>query len=245
VIAAVCAGLAAAVAGLIAVAGYSGGWVIGAVAALVVLGLAVGWSPLMRLPHPIGTAVLIGGSGVAGIAVALGQAEQARPLAPFAILVSVAALAAFGHELLRRDGRSGVVESITGTLSGQLVAVLAAGWVLVAGLDDGTALLAVTAAAVAGSRIDIVLPLPPRFSGWVGVGLGVLAALLASLLVDGVRPLTAAALGAGVGTVAVAFDRLLGPADRRLPPLAVLALSAAPVAAAGTVAYAAIRVTGG
>jgi hypothetical protein len=241
-------GLAALSAVVLAVAGFAGGWLVAAAAGLCVLGLAVGWGDLLRLPHKPGTAVLVGALGAAALVIGtLASTTQDRlpqPLSVFAAVIAIAVLTAFAHELVRQDGRRNLVESLTGTVTGQVIAVLASGWVLLAYTRPGSSALVVTAAAVAGGRLASGLPLPLPFGAmaWVGVVVGVLAAFGASFFVSGVPPLNAAVVGLTVSGVAVAIDQLFGPAPDQLQDLSMLARAAAPVAAAGTVAFAVIRI---
>jgi hypothetical protein len=248
VIALLPSGLAALSAVVLAVAGYAGGWIVAAAAGLCVLGLAIGWGELLRLPHKSGTATLVGGLGLAALVVGTLASEAdsplPQPLAMFAAVIAIAVLTSFAHELLRRDGRPDVVESVTGTLTGQVIAVLASGWVLLAYTRPGSSAIVVAAAAVAFSRLTSGLPIPgaPEVMPWVSVGLGAAAALAASFFVTGVPPLNAVVVGLAVSGVGIAFDQLFGPLSNRRPDLSVLARAAAPVAAAGTVAYAVIRI---
>jgi len=107
----------------------------------------------------------------------------------------------------------------------------------------GFAATVVSAAAIAVSRFGsaLPLPLPEPVVPWVGVGFGVVGALVASMFVVGVDPLPAIAVGIAVAGVGLAIDRLF-PADAPAYGLAVLARAAAPVAAAGTVGYAVLRI---
>ncbi len=240
-------GLAALSAVVLAVAGFAGGWPVAAAAGLCVLGLAVGWGDLLRLPHKPGTSVLVGALGVAGLVIGtLASGTQTRlppPLSVLASVIALAVLAAFAHELLRRDGRRDVVESLTGTVTGQVIAVLATGWVLLAYTRPGSSAIVVAAAAVAGARLasSLPLPLPIKAISWVGAGVGVLAALAASYFVPGVPQLNAVVVGLAVSGVGIAIDQLFEPAPGRMADFSVLARAAAPVAAAGTVAFAVIR----
>jgi hypothetical protein len=246
VIALVPSGLAALSAVVLAVAGFAGGWIVAAAAGLCVLALAVGWGELLRLPHKPGTAVLIGGLGAAGLVVGtLASAvdtDLPRPLSLLAALIAIAVLTSFAHELLRRDGRPDVVESVTGTITGQVIAVLACGWVLLAYTRPGSSAIVVAAAAVACARIASGLPLPAEVMRWAGVAVGVAAGLAASFFVPGVPPLNAVVVGLAVAGIGVAVDQLFGPVPTRQVDLSVLARAAAPVAAAGTVAYAVVRI---
>ncbi|GAA3603861.1 hypothetical protein GCM10022223_19410 [Kineosporia mesophila] len=239
------AGLAIVAAAVLAVAGYAGGWMIAAAAGLTVLALAIGWSDLLRLPHRPGTSALVlvlGVSGlVAGTVAVSPRIDVDQPLSVFSGVMAGAVLSSFGHEIVRQDGRHDLVESVTGTLAGQFVAVLAAGWILVA--DSGGAQAVVVAAAgAAAARVALALPLSPSVLTWAGLGTGPAASVIASFVVGGVPVLTAAAVGVAVSGVGIAIDRLVD-ADglmTRLQP-ATLARAAAPIAAAGTAAYAVFR----
>jgi hypothetical protein len=241
------AGLTAGLAVVLAVAGMAGGWIVTAAAGLGVLALAIGWGDLLRLPHRSGTAVLIGaigiGSLVAGTYAFAPDSGVDEPLGVFVAVLAAAVLCSFAHELLRQDGRHDLVESVTGTLSGQVVAVLGSGWVLLVHTDAGWLAVLVAAAAIAAARLGAALPIPvpEQFRPWIGVGFGLLGALGASFAGSGVRPVTAVVAGVAVGGVGVAIDRLF-PWRESVLDLAMVARAAAPVAAAGTVAYAVLRI---
>jgi hypothetical protein len=248
VIALLPAGLATLSAVVIAVAGLAGGWIVTAAAGLCVLAMAVGWGELLRLPHRSGTALMVGvlgiGALIAGTLAAAPKTGLARPLSVFAAVIAIAVLTSFAHELLRQDGRRDVVESVTGTFTGQVIAVLAAGWVLLEQTRPGSSAIIVAVAAVVGSRLvtALPLPLPPGVTSWIGVGVGVVAAVAASFFVTGVPLLNAAVVGVAVAGIGLAIDRLFEPEPDRGVDLGVLARAAAPVAAAGTVAYAVVRI---
>jgi hypothetical protein len=241
VTAVIAAGTSVAAAALIAVGAYANAAVLAAAVALTVVALAVGWAPLIDLPHPQGSAILVGGTGLAALGVAVAVRDAISPLAAFAGVIAGAVLAAFGHELLRRDGRIDVVESVTGSLSGQVVAVLGAGWVLLPGTPAGKEGMVVAAAGVGAARIAAELPWRVLVTAWVGFAFGVAGSTAAALAV-GVIPLgTAATIGVTVAGAVAALDRLLGSDldGQRSPGL--MAAGAAPVCVAGTVAYAAVR----
>ena len=247
VIALLPAGLAAMSAVVIAVAGLAGGWIVTAAVGLCVLGIAVGWGELLRLPDRTGTAVLIGALGLAGLVIGTlairPEAGSSRPLAVFAAVIAAAILTSFAHELLRRDGRVDVVESVTGTLTGQVIAVLASGWVLLGDTRPGSSAIVVAAAAVAASRVVSGLPLASQtpMLSWVGVVVGLIAGVASSYFVTGMPPLNAAVVAVAVSGVGIAIDLLFEPMPGRSVDLSVLARAGAPVAAAGTIAYAVVR----
>jgi hypothetical protein len=96
---------------------------------------------------------------------------------------------------------------------------------------------------VAAGRLALTLPLATSMLTWVGLGAGLVASVAASIVVGEVPVGTAAAVGIAVAGVGIAVDRLVD-ADglmTRLQP-ATLARAAAPIAAAGTAAYAVLRI---
>ncbi|MBT0767650.1 hypothetical protein KIH74_01855 [Kineosporia sp. J2-2] len=241
------AGLALVATAVLAVAGYAGGWMIAAAAGLCVLALAVGWSDLLQLPDRAGTAVLVlllGAGGLVAGAVAVSpQVDLEQPLSVFSGVMAMAVLSTFAHELVRRDGRHDLVESVTGTLSGQFVAVLAAGWVLVGNTSAGSSAVVIAAVGTAAARLALTLPLAPSVLTWVAIGTGLVSAVVASFVVGGITPVTAAAVGVSVSGVGIAVDRLVDAEGLMTGlALATLARAAAPVAAAGTAAYAIFRI---
>ncbi|MFI7586600.1 hypothetical protein ACIB24_05945 [Spongisporangium articulatum] len=231
---------------VIAVAAFVEGPVIVVAGAVCVLAIALGWGDVLHLPARAGTTFLVAAVGVGGLIIAYQQAPMARPLSLFPALLAVAVLSAFAHELLRRDGRTDLVESVTGTLSGQVIAVQAAGWLLLLQTGPGRRAVLVAAVAVVAARVVGSLPLPvePVVTAWAGIGSGTAAALLTSAFTQsGIPPLTAMALGAGVAGAGLALDRLLVDPHGDPPRLTgVLAWGAAPVATAGTIAYAIVRI---
>jgi len=223
---------------LIAVAAWAmSPLLLAAAVGLAVLVLAFGWASLLDLPEPTGTAVAVALIGLGGAAVALRAGAMTRPLAPFAALLALAVLLAFGHELLRRHGRPHLVESLAGTLAAEAVALLGSGWVLLPGTKLGLTAVAAVAAAVVGVRLAALAPVQDRVAGWVAFSAGAVAGTVGGVIVEPARYLPVALLSLGVAAVAAGLDRLL----QRLPTLrgarATLSAAAAPVLAVGTVAY--------
>lgn len=212
-----------------------------AAVAVVVLALAAGWGVLLDLPDPRGTGVVIAVTGLAAAVASVVSQGRTRPLAAFAAVLALGVLLAFGHELVRRGGRAALVESVTGTFSGQVLAVLAAGWALLPGTRVGLDGVLVAAAAVAAARLSTAVPGPARVTGWVGVAAGAVAALVVGYVVMPQLLGAAAAIGLGIAGVTAGLDRLLAAQDAAQDPAALVASAAAPVAAAGTVAYAVAR----
>lgn len=234
-----------ALAALFALAGYAGSAVLAGAAALIVVVVAMGWAVLLQLPGTRGTSLVIMLTGWTAIGVAWWGRREAQPLAAFAVVVAFAVLVAFAHELLRRDGRTRLVESVTGTLAGQVVALLAAGWVLLPGTAPGWAAVAVAAATVGASRLTAGIPLPAPVAGWVSLVVGAAAgsAVATQLVTDSMQACVVSALA--VAAVVAGLDRLLGALSPGRGPAGLLAAAAAPVSLVGMVAYAVIRILAG
>lgn len=232
-------------AALFALAGYAGTVVLTGAAALIVVVVAIGWAVLLQLPDPRGASLVIVLTGWAAIGVAWVGRHEARPLAAFAAVVAFAVLAAFARELLRGEGRARLVESVTGTLAGQVVALLAAGWVLLPGSAPGWAAVVVAAATVGASRMVAGIPLPGPVAGWVSLVVGAAAgsAVAVQLAPDSLQACVASAIA--VAAVVAGLDRLLVAQSPGRGPVGLLAAAAAPVSSVGMVAYTVIRILAG
>lgn len=231
-----------ALAALIAVAGYTSALVLLAAAVgLSVLLLALGWGGLLDLPAPRGSAVAVVLTGWGAAALGIGATDMTRPLAPFAALLALSVLIAFGHELVRRDGRPDLVESVTGTLSGQALALLGGGWVLLPTTRLALAALVTALAATAATRLAALVPVPEPFAGWAALVAGLAVGAIAGLLLDPARISSLLLVSAVVAAVVAGLDRLILPLARDRGASAVLAAGAAPLLAVGTAAYAVAR----
>ena len=222
--------------------GYAGTAFLAAAILLAVAGLAAGWGRLLALPHPRGSGAVVALSGVVAVVTAVVSAGRDHPLAPFAVILALSVLAAFGHELLRKDGRPRLVDSVTGTFAGEVLAVLGAGWLLLPGSRTGVNGVAVAAAAVVAARLATALPWPLRITGWIALLGSAAFGGIAAVLLPEFDLWPGALIGACVGVVVAAVDRTLmyQPAARSWP--AVAAVAVAPVLAAGTAAYTVARV---
>ena len=227
-----------ALAAVIAVAAWTASpLLLAAAVGLAVLAFATGCGPLLDLPAPRGSAVVVIVSGGGGAGVALRAATAVHPLASFAALLARAVLLAFGHELLRRHGRPHLVESLAGTLAAEAVALLGAGWVLLPGTRLGLTAVAAVAAAVVGVRLAGLLPVPARLAGWVALIAGGVLGTAIGVALAPARYLPVALLALGVSAVAAGVDRLLEGIPDLRGTAVTLSAGAAPVLAVGTVAY--------
>ncbi|GAB3592176.1 hypothetical protein GCM10027446_12290 [Angustibacter peucedani] len=236
------AGLTTVVAALVCLGAFAGD--VMALAAVVVLALllAGGWSRLLDLPSPRGTTAVLALSGAAS-AVAVARADAEPRLEWLALALAGGVVTEFVHQLLRRDGRPRLVESVSGTVAGVVVLGSAAS-VLALPDSPSTATGVVTWAApvVAGSLVQLA-PLPRRFTLPLGVLVGLLVGgLLGGLFDDGT--VVAGLLCGGVATaVALMVHRLLEPLPAAGRAPGWLALAVAPLATSAMAGYVALRLT--
>lgn len=228
----VTAGLAA----VVAVAGYVDPLALVVVAALLVVAVAIGWPSLAELPFPPGSAAVVGLSGLGAVG-AVWLVGDAPSLAALAVVMAVSLVLTFVNELLRRDGRPRLVESVSGTVAGSVLALCTAGWIAAGALVNGTGFVVVGAAALAvGSAVSAV-PLPRWLSATATAGSAALVGLLAAGAVPWVPVRPGAIIGLAVGVLIAALDALFDEIvvlERRTPAVAAVAL---PVAVSGMVMY--------
>lgn len=241
-------GLTVVVAVLLTLGAFAGGAPgVGAFLFAVVL-LATGWPALLGLPSPRGTTAVVALAG-AGVALTVVSTRTEPRLGWLALAIAAALLAEFGHQLLRRDGRPRLVESVAGSLLA-VFALASFGAVLALPQSPVTADgVATWALAVAGAQLaEVVLDrlsaqLPVRDA--LVLPLAVLVAVgtggLCGAGLDAVT-LPAGALAGGLsGLVALVLHRLLVqlPAAGRAPGW--LALAVAPLAVSAMVGYVVLR----
>lgn len=226
---------AALAAGVAAAAFVSTLALAGAAVVLVIL-LALGWPGLLRLPAEGGTRLVVMLAGIGAVGVA--YITPGEPVLRYLPMVLAAAMVlAFLSEMLRRGGRPRLVESVSGSVAGVVVALSCAGWVAAGRSDAGAALVVTSAAALAVAAALSALPLKgwamlvPEFAGAVLAG-GAVATVLPNI--DTVSGLWSGVVaGLVVGALRLLFDQV--PAlRRRLPGLAA---SAVPVAVGGVLVF--------
>ncbi|MEZ0447014.1 hypothetical protein [Cellulomonas sp. ICMP 17802] len=231
----------AALAAVVAVAGYLGGLPLSIVAAVLAVVFALGWPSLAGLPFVAGSAAVVALGGVGAVAVV--HLTTTQPFLRYLPVVFAASiLLAFVNELLRRDGRARLVESVSGTVAGTLVAVAVAGWVAIGRTPGGEPLVVVGALALAVGSAVVALHLTPWIGSLVTAGAAAGAGALGGLLLPGIDPLAGALLGLAVGilvaTLHALFDQLPS-LERRWPSLAAVTL---PVTVTGILVYVVGRV---
>lgn len=234
---------------LVAVAGVLGGVSLAGrdgvvLAALLVLlsgVLALGWPRVAGLPARAGSSVVIGLAGVAAVVVV--HVTTTEPLlGDVPAVFAGAVLAAFVAELVRRDGRERLVESLAGTVAGALVPVCAAGWLAAERTAAGDAVVVTGAVALAVGSAITALPL----RGWAGAGATLGAAVAGGLVAGAALPtvglLSGALLGAAIGVLIASGDALFDRLPALEHRLAGWAVAVLPVAVTGILVYVVGRV---
>lgn len=235
--------LTAASAALVGGAGVLGDLALAAAAGVLALLVAVGWPALLDLPNRLGSGVVIALGGVGAVLTV--YATRGQPvLRALPVAVALAILLAFVNELARQDGRVRLVESVTGTVTGVLVATSAAGWVAAGRIPAGTSLVVSGAVALAvGAAVSAV-----HLGGWTAATTTTVAAVIAGAAVGAVMPdasvVAGAVLGLATGILVAALHVLLDrqPVLRR--PLAAVAALLLPVVVSGVFVYVVGRLLG-
>lgn len=161
--------LAAAVAALLALAARTDPLVLALVVVGVQVLLATGIAST-GLASPRGTWLVVVGSGLTA-SVLVAADEAPTDLGALAPAAAVAVVAALLRELLRRDGRRRVTQSVALTTSGALLAVLVAAWPVTERLTDGTDAVVLGSGGIAVACLAWVLPGPRALLGPVAVAL--------------------------------------------------------------------------
>jgi hypothetical protein len=232
----------AVLAALVAVMGIFGLLPLAGVSVAVAVTFAVGWPALADLPDRAGSSVVIALTGIGGVGAV--YATGIRPdLRAVGIVVSAAVLLTFVNELLRRDGRPRLVESMSGTVAGAVLASASAGWVACGRSSEGETLVVAAAAALAVAAATAGLAHLKMWLTIVAVVLvGAVGGAAVGFVLSTVGPLVTGLAGLGVGLLVAALHALFHPmvaAQRRLPALAMVVL---PVSVAGVLVYVADRV---
>ena len=213
---------------------------ISGVLAIAVALFAAGWPRLLGVPAQRGATVVIGAAGLAAlVVVALTKELSALPL-----VIALAVVLAFAHQMARTDGRPRLIESLSATVSGVIVAVLSAGWAATITHADthpdarpnATALILVAACALTAGTLGTAFG-RRRFAPVLATVLAGAAGAIVGWLFPSIGPWAGLATGAGLGVFQSGLHIMFGlfPASRRVRP----ALSAAllPVLASGIVVY--------
>ena len=229
-------------ASLVALTGYASHQFVALAVALAGFVLAWGWPLLLGLPSPRGTtAVLAIGTVLMTGTALVTRDEPYLEWMPAALAVSV--IVGFLHQLMRRDGRPRLTESVAATTSG--LAVISAGTALapIPHVLAGEHALAATMAGLAvGALADPCISIP-RLRKWalfIAMLGGGGAALVVSALAGAPMAGPAAMLGLFAAAISHAARRVLAPLPATAMPRAQLAVAATSSLLIGVVAYAVV-----
>ncbi|MGG5260278.1 hypothetical protein [Phycicoccus avicenniae] len=201
--------------------------------------LAWGWPRLLGSSSRFGSALAVGVTAVLAPAAAVAPTDEPYlRLVPVALAVGLGLM--FGHQIVRRDGRPRLTDSIGVTSFGLALLALGTTWLPLSRESRPTdlataALVAVAVGALAdlGAGVKLLRPwlLP------VAMVLGACGAIVTGALLDSPRAATAALVGLLAAAVSHAMRRVLVV----LPPVTAircqLASAAAGLLVPGVVAY--------
>ena len=155
-----------ALAGLLTISAFAGPVLVAVAVALAAGVMAWGWSGLLGLPSPRGTAFVlaVGSAGAIGTALAT-RDDPFLAWMPAALAGSM--IVAFLHQLARRDGRPRLVESIASTITAIAIVVSGASLVVLPRTPHGAWVVALAASAMAVSALTDLVGGMPRLRAWL------------------------------------------------------------------------------
>jgi hypothetical protein len=208
---------------------------------VLALVVAVGWPTVVDAPARRGASVVIALGALGSLtAVALTAGEPFLRELPEVLAVAV--LLAFVHELVRRDGRERLVESVAGAASGVVVAGCVAGWVAAGRTTGGASLVVTGALALAvGSAMSAL-----HLTGWLAATLTIVSAAGAGAgageLLPFVDAFSGGLIGLAVGILVATLHRLFDRLRTMRTRWAALAGAVLPVTVTGILVYVVGRV---
>lgn len=202
--------------------------------------IAWGWPRAAGLPSPKGssavltlTAVLLIGSVIA--------TARAPYLRWAAAALAIGVVAMFLQQLLRRDGRPRLTESVSGTALGLVVLASGIAYLPLVHVGDGPQLIACAMAAIgAGTAADLLVR-NPVVRPWLlplSMVVGGLASAVMSVLVSAPDLPPAALIGVSCAALSHAFRRLLSPESGSYTSQGQIATGVASVAMSGPLLWA-------
>jgi hypothetical protein len=167
--------------GLLTITAFAGPVLLALAVALAAGVIAWGWSGLLGLPSPRGTAFVLAVGSAAAIGTALATRDDPF-LAWMPAALAGSMIVAFLHQLARRDGRPRLVESIASTITAIAIVVSGASLVVLPRTLHGAAVVAIASSAVAASALTDLAGASQRLRPWL-LPLGVLAGGVAAMVV--------------------------------------------------------------
>jgi hypothetical protein len=202
--------------------------------------IAWGWPRATGLPSPKGSSAVLALTAVLLVASVLAVVREPY-LRWTSAALAIGVTAMFVQQLLRRDGRPRLTESVMGTALGMVVLASGVAYLPVAHVDDGPQLIACAMAAIAAGTGADLLVRNPAVRPWLlplSMVVGGLASAALSLLVGAPDLPPAALVGVTCAALSHAFRRLLSPEAGSYSSQGQIATGLASVAMTGPLLWA-------
>lgn len=210
--------------------------------ALLALLIGIAWPDLLELSSPLGTRVVVAGTGIVGALLTVLAPERFTPISGVVMVCATGVFASFVHQMVRRERRE-LTESLTGTIAGVFLAGIASCWVIAlsgAVTDGRTGVITALATGLAATLLVNTTPLPSAVRFALSVLLGTAVTTVLAVTLTGLAPLMAAGVGLVTAIGASATHLLVGSSLVAKEPAPSLAVAAVPVATVGVVAHLAL-----
>ena len=208
----------------------------GAVVCALMALFAVGWPRLVDLPARLERALLllVVGAGAVWAVLAAGN------LRFLAITGALGIIGSFVLELVRRDGRPRLIDSIAASVTGVVVLLSGSAWLGMGPDPIALAVVVTTAGTLAAGAAVSAIHLPPWPHALATIAAATLIGAGAALALPNLS-WVALLIGVAAGLASTSVHQVLGryPAARR--PRAALAAAVLPVVVAGLPAYGLLR----
>lgn len=228
-----------ALSGLLIITAFAGPVLVALAVALGAGVIAWGWSGLLGLPSPRGSASVVALGSAAAIGTALATLQD-----PFLVWMPAALagslIVAFLHQLGRRDGRPRLVESVASNIMAIVIVASGASLVVLPRTGHGAAAMGVAFSALAVSTLADLAGGSPWLRAWLlplAMLLGGIAAIVAGQLLGVVSWGVAALLGVLAAGVGQAVRRALAVVPAISSARSQLVSASASVLTGGMVVY--------
>ncbi|MFV0427798.1 MAG: hypothetical protein ACK5KU_12300 [Beutenbergiaceae bacterium] len=205
---------------------------VATVAAYALL-VAIGWPILLDLPSPRGASVVLAITGIGAVVVV----ELTGDVAWVALVLAGSVLAAFVHELARRDSRPRLLESVAGVVTGAVVVTAGVGWLAMGTTAIQIEVLLTGAVTLAIAAAIAAVPLRSPVSSIVTIIVTALSGLWLGYVMAPVGMVSGLLVGLAAGLLVGATHHLFGQFPNSGRVLPALAAALLPVAVSGLPVY--------